>query len=309
MVRLPSPVCRKPACTEVDDVENDAGTSVPSSPSRSESRGSLSSCSGSPVSEDCEMEDFILGSGGFGVVRRARLKSSGLQCAVKVMTKRRWISVSMADQEIRINDLLEHPHICHMIDSFEDEHSIYLVFDLLSGHELFSEIEDGGAVDEDRVIVIMRQVLSALQYCHERSIIHRDVKPDNIMISAGPTAKLIDFGLAVSCNDLTQTSVVGTRSFLAPEAARGWYSKASDMWSVGITLTCLFRAGFGGPYERLSASSSLHVGALQGEAKPPHDLVCTELAGNVISLLLKNRPSERLTASQVVMGPWLRATV
>lgn len=289
--RLPSVVCyRQHFVSECDDDSTTAASAG------SRSSGSISS-TGSLSNEFFDLEDDVLGTGGFGVVRRARRRSSGLSCAVKVMSKKSSISFDMARHEIGMNALLDHPRICRMIASFEDERNIYLVFDLLHGHELFHEIAGGDPVGEDRVVLIMRQVLEGLRHCHAQSVIHRDVKPENVMISAASSATLIDFGLALKCVDVVSAPVVGTRCYMAPEAVMGLFRKASDMWSVGMMLTALL--------------SGIIPSALNSAALTPSttasliDLVCTESAGHVIDLLLQRDPTARLTAAQLSEDPWL----
>jgi serine/threonine protein kinase len=213
--------------------------------------------------------DGLLGSGGFGSVRHARLRSNGKACAVKVVPKRTLEIESLVHREVSIHRLLSHPNVCGLIDAFEDEDYLYLVLELIDGCDLLDEMLEVGRIGEGRAAEIMRQVFQALQYCHEglpgRCVLHRDIKPENIMLrkSGGDAidVKLIDFGMATICQEKVQTPVVGTAVYLAPESANhGLYSRASDMWSAGVVLAMML-TGEGPATARLSSQQATSVGA------------------------------------------------
>jgi calcium-dependent protein kinase len=146
----------------------------------------------------------------------------------------------------------------------------------------------------------MKQMLAALQYCHEvqRSVIHRDIKPENIMISECirenvPQVKIIDWGLAIVCEDVVQTPIVGTACYLAPESLDGMYSRASDMWSAGAVLHMLLSGG-----ELPEQFGPLKDNLLQ-------DLGTSEAALSFLRGLLSKASCQRLTAHDACRNQWV----
>jgi len=200
-----------------------------------------------------EVDDEVLGKGGFGIVRRIRFNGSGhWSRVVKTITKHKSNELYVK-KEIGIIRNLDHPCICRLYETFEDDAFVYLVMEYIEGVELFDYISslctNEKNAEEGFCSSIMRQVFSALQYCHNRSVIHRDLKPENIMIKRIETnhagVKLIDFGLAtiVGNRTLSRAPIVDSQTYLSPEAQQGCFSPASDMWSSGLVLHVLLVGG------------------------------------------------------------------
>jgi len=211
------------------------------------------------------LEDFyevaatMLGEGGFGTVRCARLKGADLMRVVKSVEKRIVDVADRAKREIEILKHLDHPNICRLHESFEDEKHIHIVMEYIKGRELYDEVLAQGHLDESSAVYIMSQIFSALQYCHQRRIMHRDLKPENVMVqrasdrtptartpktplsrSGGSVIKVIDFGLATLCTaGLRQSTVLGTEHYIAPEVMRGNYDCPADVWSAGVIFHTL----------------------------------------------------------------------
>jgi len=256
-----------------------------------------------------EVEDSVVGQGGFGTVRKARLrKAPAVVRAVKKVWKRNLKAVDFVRREIAILRRLDHPTICRLYETFEDDKAIYLVMEFIDGRELFDEIVERGAgeLDERQASNIMRQVLCALQYCHVRSVMHRDLKPDNIMVAAHcglrPEVKLIDFGLAVmSTRSLARrrsgSSIVGTADYQAPEVRRGQHSTAADVWSAGMVLHALLVGNLPAP-DVLDGEDPMHLSAPQYQ-KVSHE------ARDLLWRLLQVDPARRLTAAEAVAHPWI----
>ncbi len=182
-----------------------------------------------------------LGAGGFGVVWQAWDEKLEREVAVKVVERD---GDPRAEREARAAARLGHPGIVTLYELAGDEEHLYLVSELVPGRSL-AELMRGGAVSDQDVARIGATLCDALQHAHSRGVIHRDVKPQNVMVVAEPAAgagfaKLTDFGVAhVATSDpVTRTGdVVGTLAYMAPEQAQGTRaSGASDLFSLALTL-------------------------------------------------------------------------
>ena len=186
-----------------------------------------------------------LGSGGMGTVYRARDRQTGAEVAIKVvkatLTENPMLHHRLA-QEFRAATQLEHPNIVRAIDIDTDGATSFLVFELVEGVDLGERIEKSGPLPEAEAVRIITQVAQALHYAHLRQVIHRDVKPDNILVLDDGRAKLTDFGLAKDYNndlDLTRhASGLGTPHYMAPEqfASAKTATVRCDVYSLGATL-------------------------------------------------------------------------
>lgn len=251
-----------------------------------------------------------LGVGGFGTVQRASLKrADSVVRAVKTVTKTNPKAEELIRREIAILKYLDHPCICRLLETFEDQRHIYIVMELIDGRELFDDIIEQRHLDESRVAGIMKQVFGALQYCHERNVMHGDLKPENIMVQpnyaqsetyAGiPQVKLIDFGLAMICETQgsvgpSGSSIMGTNEYLAPEASRGCCTPASDNFSIGVVLHVML------------------VGYLPSEIEIDGDYVLDGDAWNTVALAAKDlvsrllhwEPAKRISAAEAAVHTW-----
>ncbi|XP_074572486.1 serine/threonine-protein kinase TIO isoform X2 [Curcuma longa] len=145
-------------------------------------------------------------------------------------------------QEIEILRKLKHENIIQMLDSFETPQEFCVVTEFAQG-ELFEVLEDDKCLPEEQVQAIAKQLVKALHYLHSNRIIHRDMKPQNILIGAGSTIKLCDFGFAraMSANTVVLRSIKGTPLYMAPELVREQpYNHTADLWSLGVILYELF---------------------------------------------------------------------
>lgn len=144
--------------------------------------------------------------------------------------------------EIDILKNLTHPNILRLFEVFEDKKNIYLVTEYCQGGELFDEIINRGKFEEKDAANIIKQVLSAISYCHNQNVCHRDLKPENILIDDKDrnTIKLIDFGTSqVFGGDEKMQLVLGTAYYIAPEVLEGNYDEKCDIWSIGVILYIL----------------------------------------------------------------------
>ncbi|MCC6646114.1 MAG: serine/threonine protein kinase [Polyangiaceae bacterium] len=185
-----------------------------------------------------------LGEGGIGEVYEARHVELGAPRAVKVLRRglsgQRAVRVRFA-REARILAQLRHPHLVEVLDLGEsDDGRPFLAMELLTGRTLRDVLHERGALRVDRAVEIAAAILSALSEVHAHGVVHRDVKPENVMLLAGRGVKLLDFGVArVEAGDeLTAVGAsVGTPRYMAPEQARGEpVDPRADVWAVAALV-------------------------------------------------------------------------
>lgn len=185
-----------------------------------------------------------IGEGSYGKVYRGQRKYSANVVALKFIPK---VGKSERElrglrQEIEIMSNLQHENIVQMLDSFETEEELVVVMDYADG-ELYQILEDDGTLPEDQVQLIACQLVSALYYLHSHRILHRDMKPQNILLAKGEKVKLCDFGFAraMSFDTLVLTSVKGTPLYMAPEIVEEHpYDHTADLWALGCILYELY---------------------------------------------------------------------
>ncbi|MFM8274086.1 MAG: protein kinase domain-containing protein [Gemmata sp.] len=186
-----------------------------------------------------------VGNGGMGTVYRALDRSTGAHVAIKVLRTKMSENLPAHQrlvQEFKAATQLEHPNIVRALDIGIDGSVSYLVYELVEGGSLADRIDAARRLPEADVVRIITQVAQALHYAHQRNVIHRDVKPDNILVLPDGRAKLTDFGLAKDFNndiDLTRpSSALGTPNFMGPEQfgnAKGVDARC-DVYSLAATL-------------------------------------------------------------------------
>lgn len=191
-----------------------------------------------------------LGAGGFGVVYAARQLSTGQPVAIKVMVDAAEMdSRSRFEREMRVIARLQHPHIVRLLDfGCLPDGRLFTVLVFVEGQDLATWLKSRGPMPTEDAIDLMRQVLDALHHAHQIGIVHRDLKPANIMVVPGglrPHVMVLDFGIAgvvegargpeyVSLT--TQSGVIGTPSYMAPEQLKGQLNPATDLYAWGLVL-------------------------------------------------------------------------
>ncbi|XP_054827636.1 serine/threonine-protein kinase 36 [Eublepharis macularius] len=186
----------------------------------------------------------VIGEGSFGRVYKGRRKYSAQVVALKFIPKvgRSQKELKNLQREIEIMRELHHPNIVQMLDSFETDKEVVVVTDYAEG-ELFQILEDDGNLPEEQVQDIASQLVSALYYLHSHRILHRDMKPQNILLGKGGVIKLCDFGFAraMSIQTMVLTSIKGTPLYMSPELVEEKpYDHTADLWSVGCILYELY---------------------------------------------------------------------
>jgi serine/threonine-protein kinase len=193
----------------------------------------------------------LLGQGGMGAVYRAWDTRLNIPVALKEMVPQPGLDAATLvelrhqfQQEATILARMTHAHLVRVTDFFEEASNAYLVMDFVEGKSLASRIEQEGAIPEEDVLTWAGQLLSALDYCHDQGVLHRDIKPQNVIIRSDGQAVLVDFGLVKLWDpSAPQTRTVmrgmGTPEYAPPEqyeTAAGHTDPTSDIYSVGATL-------------------------------------------------------------------------
>ncbi|XP_067672566.1 calcium/calmodulin-dependent protein kinase type II delta chain-like isoform X3 [Haliotis asinina] len=262
-----------------------------------------------------------LGKGAFSIVRRCVQKATGLEFAAKIINTKKLSARDhqKLEREARICRLLKHPNIVRLHDSIQDEGFHYLVFDLVTGGELFEDIVAREFYSEADASHCMQQILESVNYCHLHGIVHRDLKPENQLLSSKPenlllaskakgaAVKLADFGLAIEVQGDQQAwfGFAGTPGYLSPEVLRkDPYGKPVDIWACGVILYILlvgYPPFWDEDQHRLYAQ--IKAGAYDYPS-PEWDTVTPE-AKNLINSMLTVNPAKRITASEALKHPWI----
>ncbi|MFD1148788.1 serine/threonine-protein kinase [Saccharothrix hoggarensis] len=244
-----------------------------------------------------------LGRGGMGVVWRAQDNVIGRQVAIKelhlpdgIAHEERRVLEERVLREARTAGRLNDPGVVTVFDVVAENGMTYIVMELVEAATLSTLIAQHGPMPQDRVISMAVQALSALDSAHQAGIVHRDVKPGNLMITSTGRVKLTDFGIAQAVDDprlTTSGSLIGSPAYMSPERIHGHdASPASDLWALGATL-CYAVEGLN-PYERTSTASTLH--AIMNEM--PRLTRAHGVLGAVITGLMMPDPNARLTGPQ-----------
>ncbi|XP_050981223.1 calcium/calmodulin-dependent protein kinase type II subunit gamma isoform X17 [Labeo rohita] len=259
-----------------------------------------------------------LGKGAFSVVRRCVKKSTGQEYAAKIINTKKLSARDhqKLEREARICRLLKHPNIVRLHDSIAEEGFHYLVFDLVTGGELFEDIVAREYYSEADASHCINQILESVSHIHQHDIVHRDLKPENLLLASkmkGAAVKLADFGLAIEVQGDQQAwfGFAGTPGYLSPEVLRkDPYGKPVDIWACGVILYILL-VGYP-PFwdeDQHKLYQQIKAGAYDFPS-PEWDTVTPE-AKNLINQMLTINPAKRITADQALKHPWVcqRSTV
>ncbi|KAJ0268700.1 hypothetical protein COL940_013143 [Colletotrichum noveboracense] len=259
-----------------------------------------------------------VGAGSMGKVKLARKEDTGEQVACKIIPRgstedghHSRADKERADQskEIRtareaaIVTLLSHPHICGMRDVVRTNYHWYMLCEYVNGGQMLDYIISHGKLKEKQARKFSRQIASALDYCHRNSIVHRDLKIENILISKTGDIKIIDFGLSNLFAPRTHLKTFcGSLYFAAPELlqARAYTGPEVDIWSFGIVLYVLVCGKV--PFDDQSMPA-LHAKIKKGLVDYPNWL--SSECKHLLSRMLVTDPKQRATMLEVMSHPWM----
>ncbi|XP_036000052.1 calcium/calmodulin-dependent protein kinase type II delta chain isoform X20 [Fundulus heteroclitus] len=259
-----------------------------------------------------------LGKGAFSVVRRCVKLSTGQEYAAKIINTKKLSARDhqKLEREARICRLLKHPNIVRLHDSISEEGFHYLLFDLVTGGELFEDIVAREYYSEADASQCIHQILESVHHIHQHDIVHRDLKPENLLLASkckNAAVKLADFGLAIEVQGDQQAwfGFAGTPGYLSPEVLRKEaYGKPVDIWACGVILYILL-VGYP-PFwdeDQHKLYQQIKAGAYDFPS-PEWDTVTPE-AKNLINQMLTINPAKRITAQEALKHPWVcqRSTV
>lgn len=243
--------------------------------------------------------DKVIGAGTFACVRMAVEKKTGRKVAVKIYEKIKLLDpekLNNVRNEIEILKGIEHENIIRLLRGFETFRQIHLVMEFVSGCSLddFLTRRGGSRITEPEARILMKQLVSALEYLHNKGIAHRDIKLENILLVDNSVVKLIDFGFAVKReNDKEQSDVFcGTPHYMAPEITlkQKHASIPTDIWALGVLLYRLLSGDY--PF-KANSDRELFIKISQGKYEIPSSWnpSLADLLSSIFNLDPSQRPS------------------
>ncbi|XP_061524626.1 serine/threonine-protein kinase MARK2 isoform X8 [Phycodurus eques] len=289
----------------VQVIENSSGQDSKSLSSRS----SMPRCRNSITTTTSDDQPHIgnyrllktIGKGNFAKVKLARHILTGKEVAVKIIDKTQLNSSSLQKlfREVRIMKMLNHPNIVKLFEVIETEKTLYLVMEYASGGEVFDYLVAHGRMKEKEARAKFRQIVSAVQYCHQKCIVHRDLKAENLLLDADMNIKIADFGFS---NEFTLGNKLdtfcGSPPYAAPELFQGkkYDGPEVDVWSLGVILYTLVSGSL--PFDGQNLKE-LRERVLRGKYRIPF-YMSTDCENLLKKFLILN-PSKRGSLEQQIM--------
>ena len=256
-----------------------------------------------------KVENFSLGSGARGEVRLCTHRPSRDRRVVKIIAKatlpQSVIDSGTVFEEVNILKNLDHPNLPRFYEFFEDDSNFYIVMEYCRGGDLFDRILELKKFDENQASEIMSQLLSGVNYLHNKGILHRDLKPENLLLDDKKSLalKIIDFDTAAFFGKEHCKEILGTALYRAPEVVKGKYNEKCDLWSCGMILYMLLngRPPFDGRDESIFKILKHVTIKLDG---PNWDSVSVD-AKDFLLRLLEPDPNKRISAAEACVHSWI----
>ncbi|KAK6294939.1 hypothetical protein J4Q44_G00341650 [Coregonus suidteri] len=295
--------------TENHTSHTDGRNEVTTRPGRSGARcrNSIASC----TDEQPHIGNYRLlktiGKGNFAKVKLARHILTGREVAIKIIDKTQLNPTSLQKlfREVRIMKILNHPNIVKLFEVIETEKTLYLVMEYASGGEVFDYLVAHGRMKEKEARAKFRQIVSAVQYCHQKHIVHRDLKAENLLLDADMNIKIADFGFS---NEFVMGSKLdtfcGSPPYAAPELFQGkkYDGPEVDVWSLGVILYTLVSGSL--PFDGQNLKE-LRERVLRGKYRIPF-YMSTDCE-NLLKRFLVLNPAKRGTLEQIMKDRWINA--
>ncbi|KAJ3588759.1 hypothetical protein NHX12_009613 [Muraenolepis orangiensis] len=286
---------------------SDKGTSLSSRSLGARCRNSIASCS----DEQPHIGNYRLlktiGKGNFAKVKLARHILTGKEVAIKIIDKTQLNPTSLQKlfREVRIMKGLNHPNIVQLFEVIETDKTLYLIMEYASGGEVFDYLVSHGRMKEIEARAKFRQIVSAVHYCHQKNIVHRDLKAENLLLDADANIKIADFGFS---NEFTLGNKLdtfcGSPPYAAPELFQGkkYDGPEVDVWSLGVILYTLVSGSL--PFDGQNLKE-LRERVLRGKYRVPF-YMSTDCEGILRRFLVLN-PTKRCTLDQVMKDKWINS--
>uniref|UniRef100_A0A3B5PUR4 MAP/microtubule affinity-regulating kinase 3 n=1 Tax=Xiphophorus maculatus TaxID=8083 RepID=A0A3B5PUR4_XIPMA len=246
-----------------------------------------------------------IGKGNFAKVKLARHILTGREVAIKIIDKTQLNPTSLQKlfREVRIMKTLNHPNIVQLFEVIETEKTLYLVMEYASGGEVFDYLVAHGRMKEKEARAKFRQIVSAVHYCHQKNIVHRDLKAENLLLDADSNIKIADFGFS---NEFTEGNKLdtfcGSPPYAAPELFQGkkYDGPEVDIWSLGVILYTLVSGSL--PFDGQNLKE-LRERVLRGKYRVPF-YMSTDCEGILRRFLVLN-PAKRCSLEQIMKDKWI----
>ncbi|XP_052458274.1 serine/threonine-protein kinase MARK2 isoform X6 [Carassius gibelio] len=246
-----------------------------------------------------------IGKGNFAKVKLARHVLTSKEVAVKIIDKTQLNSSSLQKlyREVRLMKFLNHPNIVKLFEVIDTEKTLYLVMEYASGGEVFDYLVAHGRMKEKEARAKFRQIVSAVQYCHQKCIVHRDLKAENLLLDADMNIKIADFGFS---NEFTMGNKLdtfcGSPPYAAPELFQGkkYDGPEVDVWSLGVILYTLVSGSL--PFDGQNLKE-LRERVLRGKYRIPF-YMSTDCENLLKKFLILN-PTKRGSLEQIMKDRWM----
>ncbi|KDO29852.1 CAMK protein kinase [Saprolegnia parasitica CBS 223.65] len=282
----------------------------------------MGACSGHALAmEDAYTleQNGLIGCGAHSKVLRATHKTTGEKVAVKLLFASTTLDRSAWEAQVRLMKQLDpHPNIIRLFETYETEEYVCLVMELADGGELFQMLVRDGAYSEAIAQQYVRDILTALQYLHEKGIVHRDLKPENLLLTSKHAGrahvKLADFSMAAIVTSKRLAAKGGlTWAYCAPELldddddGSATYDGKSDMWSLGVILYIILSAVHpfdpDGRHGKDNIVAAIRHGEFHMDGEVWRDI--SDEAKDLVQKLLTKDPAARISAADALGHPWL----
>ncbi|XP_030078829.1 serine/threonine-protein kinase MARK2 [Drosophila hydei] len=246
-----------------------------------------------------------LGKGNFAKVKLALHVPTGREVAIKVIDKTQ-LNTSARQKlyrEVRIMKLLNHPNIVRLFQVIESERTLYLIMEYASRGELFDHLVKNGRMRERDARLIFRQLVSAIQYCHSKFVVHRDLKAENLLLDQQMNIKIADFGFGNTFDPNAQLETFcGSPPYAAPELFMGrkYAGPEVDAWSLGVVLYTLVSGSL--PFDG-GTLKELRERVLRGKYRVPYYISMD--CENLMRKFLVLNPAKRTTLNHVMSDKWI----
>lgn len=246
-----------------------------------------------------------IGKGNFAKVKLAKHVPTGKEVAIKIIDKTQLNPSSLQKlfREVRIMKMLDHPNIVKLYQVIETEKTLYLVMEYASGGEVFDYLVAHGRMKEKEARAKFRQIVSAVQYCHQKRIIHRDLKAENLLLDGEMNIKIADFGFSNEfVPGMKLDTFCGSPPYAAPELFQGkkYDGPEVDVWSLGVILYTLVSGSL--PFDGANLKE-LRERVLRGKYRIPF-YMSTDCE-NLLKKFLVLNPAKRATLEAIMKDKWM----